>query len=140
MKDPRKRVLAATALWTLLLLALAAVIAGEAISSLNGRQQACFFNFPAIACPAGDDPAVARLTFAFFGVPTIWLLGIVVGAVALAIRRSSGARWPAWPYPYSINTSCRSHGEMRPAGHLHRASFATRRSPGWQTLTSASAP
>jgi cytochrome b561 len=86
MKGSRKRVLVATALWTLLLLVVATLIAGEAIASLYNRQQACFFNFPAVACPAGDDPAVARLTFAFFGVPALWLLGIVVGTVAVAMR------------------------------------------------------
>ena len=57
------------------------------MAGLYSGHQACFFHFPAVACPGGGDPAVARLTFAFFGVPAIWLLGIIVVVVALAVRR-----------------------------------------------------
>jgi hypothetical protein len=84
----RKRIIWGAVLWTALLLVLASLVAGEAISSLYAGNQACFFNYPADACPGGDDPATARLTFAFFGVPAIWLLGVIVGLVGLAVRRS----------------------------------------------------
>jgi len=83
----RRRILLAAGVWTGLLLAAAILIAGEAMASLNSGQQACFFNYPAVACPGGGDPAVARLTLAFFGVPAIWLLGIIVVVIALAVRR-----------------------------------------------------
>jgi hypothetical protein len=33
-------------------------------------------NYPSVSCPSADDPALARLTFAFFGVPLVWLVGI----------------------------------------------------------------
>ena len=88
MNKERKRIVLAAAVWTGLLLALAIAIAGEAIATLYGGQQACFFNSPAVACPGAGDPAAARLTFAFFGVPAIWLLGIIVMIVALVVRRS----------------------------------------------------
>jgi hypothetical protein len=70
------------------LLVVALVVAGEAMSSLYTGQQACFFNFPAVACPGGDDPAVGRLTFAFFGVPAIWLLGVLAAFAYWAVRRN----------------------------------------------------
>lgn len=88
MDRTRKRVIRAALLWTVPLISVAVLVAWEAMSSLYAGQQACFFNYSAVACPGGDDPAVARLTFAFFGVPAIWLLGIVVGLVALAVGRS----------------------------------------------------
>ncbi len=69
------------------MLAIAVVVAVQAMASLYGGQQACFFGFPAVSCPPVDDPAVARLTFAFFGVPLIWLGGIGLMAVARARQR-----------------------------------------------------
>ena len=84
----RKRVVWAVVLWTMALLVVALVVAGEAMASLYTGQQACFFNFPAVACPGGDDPAVARLTFAFFGVPAIWLLGFLAAFASWAVRRN----------------------------------------------------
>jgi hypothetical protein len=74
-------------LWTLALLLVAVLAAGEAMSSLYAGHQACFFN-SAVPCPGGDDPAVARLTFAFLGVPAIWLLGVVAGSASWALRRN----------------------------------------------------
>lgn len=87
MKSKRRRVVWGVVLWTLLLLAAVILVAGEATASLYDGQRACFFNYPAVACPGGDDPAVARLTFAFFGIPAIWLLGLIVGFAGLTIRR-----------------------------------------------------
>lgn len=85
MKSKRRRHVWGAVLWTLLLLAVAILVAGQAMASLYSGQQACFFT--AVACPGGDDPAVARLTFAFIGIPAIWLLGLIVGFAGLAIRR-----------------------------------------------------
>lgn len=74
-------------LWTLFLFVVAVLLAVQAVWSLYGAQQACFFNFPAVECPGGDDPAVARLTFAFFGVPLVWLAGIVLAVLGRALLR-----------------------------------------------------
>jgi hypothetical protein len=74
-------------LWTLFLLAIAVLLTVQAVWSLYGAQQACFFNFPAVPCPGGDDPAVARLTFAFFGVPLVWLAGIVLAVLGRVLLR-----------------------------------------------------
>ena len=90
MQHTRRRWVGGFALWTVLLLAVAVLVAGEAISSLYSRQQACFFNYPAVPCPGGGDPAVVRLTFAFFGVPAIWLIGVLVAAAVWAVRRRRG--------------------------------------------------
>lgn len=79
-------------LWTLLALVLGIVIAAQAALSLNDAHQACFFNYPAVPCPDGDAPAVYRLTFAFLGVPLIWLagLGFAVAWRAVARRKQHG--------------------------------------------------
>jgi hypothetical protein len=72
------------------MLAFAIVLAVEALMSLDRAQQACFFNFPATPCPANDDPALVRLTLAFFGVPLGWLIGLgVIGLVWSLIRRQA---------------------------------------------------
>lgn len=64
---------------------VAVLLAAQATSSLYDGQQACFFT--AIACPTNEDPAIARLTFAFFGVPLIWLVGILLTSLAWAWQR-----------------------------------------------------
>jgi hypothetical protein len=51
MQSKRRRVVWGAALWTLLLLAVAVLVAGEAIASLYSGQQACFFD-SALTCPA----------------------------------------------------------------------------------------
>jgi hypothetical protein len=73
--------------WTLGMLLIGVLLAVQALWSLHNAQQACFFDYPAVPCPGGDDPAVARLTLAFFGVPLVWVVGIVVAALALRMRR-----------------------------------------------------
>jgi len=50
-------------LWTLALLGAAALATVQAIWSLNDAQQACFFHYPAIPCPAADDPAMTQLAW-----------------------------------------------------------------------------
>lgn len=82
MKRTRSRLVRIVVLWTVFMLAVAIVLAAEAVISLNEAQQACFSNFPATPCPSSEDPAVVRLTWAFFGVPLGWLIGL--GAVGLA--------------------------------------------------------
>ena len=76
--------------WTVLMLAFAVVLAVQASASLIDGQQACFFGYPAVACPSNDDPAIARLTFAFFGVPAIWLVGIGLATAVWARQRRRG--------------------------------------------------
>ena len=73
--------------WTVLMLVVAIVMAVQAAASLVDGQEACFFGYPAVACPSSDDPAVARLTFAFVGVPAIWLVGIGVAVLSSAWSR-----------------------------------------------------
>jgi hypothetical protein len=73
--------------WTLGMLLIGVLLAVQALWSLHNAQQACFFDYPAVPCPGGDDPAAARLTLAFFGVPLVWVVGIVVAALALRMRR-----------------------------------------------------
>ena len=88
MSRARKRVAWGVVLWSALLLVVAILLAGEAILSLDARQPACFFSYPAVPCPGAGDPAVARLTFAFFGIPVIWLAGITIAVAAWAVRRA----------------------------------------------------
>ena len=77
-------------LWTLFLLVVAVLLAAQAIWSIYNAQQVCFLNYPSVPCPSGDDPAFARLRFAFFGVPLVWLAGIGVAVLSHALLRR---RW-----------------------------------------------
>lgn len=74
-------------IWTMVLLAAAILVIGEATTSLYTRQQACFFNYPSVPCPTGSDPAVVRMTLAFFALPAIWFVGIVAGFTVRELRR-----------------------------------------------------
>lgn len=74
-------------LWTLALFAVAVLVAIQAIASLYDAQQACFFGFPSVPCPGGDDRRVAQLTFAFFGIPLVWLVGLGLAAFGWALKR-----------------------------------------------------
>lgn len=80
------------AVWTALLAVAAVLLALQAVVSLYDAQQRCFFDYPAVPCPPGDDPRVAQLTFAFFGVPAIWLAGVVLTGVVWAVWRRRGGR------------------------------------------------
>jgi len=79
-------------LWTLLLLVVGILMALQAVVSLYGAQQECWFNYPSVACPGGDDPALTRLTFAFFGVPLVWLIGIGMAVLRHAVMRRRSPR------------------------------------------------
>ena len=83
-------------IWTLLLLAVAVLMALQAVASLYGAQQACWFNYPSVQCPSGNDPALVRLTFAFFGVPLVWLIGIGLAVLGHAVQRRR-RRTPSQP-------------------------------------------
>jgi hypothetical protein len=75
--------------WTLVMIVLGVLLAGQAVWSLLDAQQACFFNYPAVPCPGGDDPAVARLTFAFIVVPLVWAVGLAGLMLRMRRRRNS---------------------------------------------------
>lgn len=73
-------------------LSVAIVLALEAALSLDRAQQACFFNYPGTPCPSRDDPAVVRLTVAFFGLPVVWLIGLgVISLMSWRTRRRDQA-------------------------------------------------
>ena len=87
MKRLRTRFVQAILLWTLLMLVLAVLLAVQATGSLIFAGQDCFLNYPAVPCPSATDPALTRLTIAFFGVPLVWLVGIGLALVGRALRR-----------------------------------------------------
>jgi beta-lactamase regulating signal transducer with metallopeptidase domain len=90
-----KRWVRGVVLWTLALLVVAIVLAVVAVTSLMDAQQRCFFEYPSVACPDGQDWRVGLLTFAFFGVPVIWLVGAVAAIVGRVLaRRQREARHP----------------------------------------------
>ena len=74
-------------LWTLALLVVAIAFAAFASASLVDAQQRCFVEFPSVACPDGQDWRMGLLTFAFLGVPLIWLVGLIVAIVGRAISK-----------------------------------------------------
>ena len=73
--------------WTLGAFAVAVMIAIVATASLVDAQQACFLE--SAPCPGRDDPRLTWLIVAFFVVPLVWLLGLLVLAVRAMTR---GAR------------------------------------------------
>ncbi len=91
MRERGGRRLRVVVVWTLLMVAVAVLLAAQAMYSLYEGEQACFFTYPAVACPASDDPAVTRLTFAFFGVPVLWLAGLGLATLAWVRQRRRGA-------------------------------------------------
>ncbi len=92
MRRIRTSLVRGLVLWTLFMLVVAVLLVLQAAWSLISAGQACFFDSQ-VPCPTGNDPAVARLTFAFFGVPSIWLagIGLVVVRRALLRRRHQSA-------------------------------------------------
>ena len=89
MRRMRGSLVRGLVLWTLVALVVAVLMAVQAVGSLYAAQQACWFNYPSVPCPGGDDPALARLTFAFFGVPLVWLIGIGLAVLGRALLRWS---------------------------------------------------
>lgn len=93
MKRLRSRAVRAFVLWTLLMLVVAALLSVQATGSLIFAGQDCFLDYPAVPCPSATDPALVRLTFVFFGLPLIWLGGIVLAVAGRAVRaRRGGSR------------------------------------------------
>ncbi len=97
MSRLRSRFVRAILLWTLLMLLLAVLLAVQATGSLIFAGQDCFFNYPAVPCPSAQDPALSRLTIAFFGVPAVWLIGIGAAVAWRAVRRRRSIEPPAPP-------------------------------------------
>jgi hypothetical protein len=92
MKGTRRGLVRIVVLWTVFMLAIAIVLAADAVMSINKAEQACFVNFPATPCPSSDDPAVVRLTLALIGIPLAWLIGLgVVGLAWSHIRRRTAS-------------------------------------------------
>jgi hypothetical protein len=77
----------AMVLWTLAVVIVAAVMAVAALVSLDAANQRCFFDYPASPCPGQDDPALVWIWIAFFGMPAVWVVGVIV-AFAAKIRRA----------------------------------------------------
>jgi hypothetical protein len=75
--------------WTVVLLAAAILVALDAMIGLYRADQACFFQYPVVPCPQAGDPLLFRLDFAFFGIPLIWLVGVLLGVVGRALARRS---------------------------------------------------
>jgi hypothetical protein len=72
-------------IWTAILLVAATLIALAAVIGFLRADDACFFqNGP---CPEAGDQNYVNLAFAFFGVPLIWLVGVLLGVVARALAR-----------------------------------------------------
>jgi hypothetical protein len=71
--------------WTIALAVLAIVLALDAVMELLHADDACFFQVG--PCPEFGDANHVRLAIAFFGIPLVWLVGVLVGAVARAIAR-----------------------------------------------------
>jgi hypothetical protein len=71
--------------WTIALAVLAFVLAVDAVMGLLRADDACFFQVG--PCPEFGDANHVRLAIAFFGIPLVWLVGVVVGAVARAMAR-----------------------------------------------------
>lgn len=94
MRPLRSRWSRGVVLWTLVLLVVAIVLAVIAIVSLSDAQQACFFGYPSVPCPDGQDWRVGLLTFAFFGVPLIWLIGLAVAVIGRAVAKRQRGRRP----------------------------------------------
>jgi hypothetical protein len=86
MKRLRSKGTRAFVLWTLLLVVVAILLSVQATGSLIFAGQDCFLNYPAVPCPSATDPALVRLTFVFFGLPLVWLVGIGLAIAWRAIR------------------------------------------------------
>jgi hypothetical protein len=72
-------------LWTLAMCVIGIALAVFASASLVDAQQSCFMEFPSVPCPGGQDWRVGLLTFAFFGVPLIWVGGLIAAIAGRAV-------------------------------------------------------
>jgi hypothetical protein len=78
--------------WTVTLLVAAVLLAAIAVNGLLRAADACYFQIG--PCAEVGDPANVQLAFAFFGIPLIWVVGVLVGAACRAVagRRRTAAR------------------------------------------------
>ena len=95
MRRLRSRWLVGLVLWTLAMLVVATALAVGAMGSLYQAQQECVFGFPSVPCPGGQDWRIGLLTFAFLGVPLIWLVGLVVVLVWRSVTNGRRERRPS---------------------------------------------
>lgn len=84
LKSPWTR---AFLVWTIISLLAAIVVAVDAVVGLLRSADACFFQTG--PCSQEGDPDVTQLQVAFFGIPLIWLLGVLLGVVGRAIAGRS---------------------------------------------------
>ena len=80
--------------WTVILLAAATLVALDAVIGLYRADQACYFQYPLVPCPQTGDPLLVQLDFAFFGIPLIWLVGVLLGVIGRALARRSRTTAP----------------------------------------------
>lgn len=73
--------------WTVILLAAATLVALDAVIGLLRAADDCYFQ--AGPCSQAGDPDSVQLLFAFFGIPLIWLVGVLLGVVGRALARRS---------------------------------------------------
>lgn len=76
--------------WTVVLLTAAILVAFGAMNGLVQAQNACFFQ--TAPCPGSDDPNLVLLGVAFFVIPLIWLIGVVLGAIGRALAGRTRSR------------------------------------------------
>ena len=71
--------------WTVVVLAVAALVAIDAVAGLLRAADDCWFGLS--PCSPKDDPHLVQLQVAFFAIPAIWLAGVLIGVVAHAFAR-----------------------------------------------------
>jgi hypothetical protein len=94
MRPLRSRWARGVFLWTLGLVVVAILLTAIAVATLVDAQERCFIEYPSVACPDAQDWRVGLLTFAFFGVPVIWLIGVVLAIVGRAAAKRQRERRP----------------------------------------------
>ena len=84
LRSPWRRAFLA---WTVISLIMGVVLALDALNGISRAHEACFFQTG--PCPELGNPDFVQLDFAFFGVPSIWMVGVLMGIIgrALAGRR-----------------------------------------------------
>ena len=73
--------------WTVMLLAAATLVALVAVIGLLRADDRCYFQIG--PCPQAGDPDLVKLDFAVFGIPLIWLAGVLLGVVGRALAGRS---------------------------------------------------
>lgn len=76
--------------WTAILLAAATLVALGAIIGFLRADDECWFQSG--PCPQAGDRNFVLLEFAVFGIPLIWLVGVLLGTVARALTKAKPNR------------------------------------------------